>query len=52
MGYLKVYCPNCGEYHDTREIEFVNIEEDYVGDIATFICPVNGEQYQSYVFGS
>lgn len=49
--YHYVVCPLCGEHHDTDEVAFVNIEEDFHGrDVMTFICPVKEAEAKSNVF--
>jgi hypothetical protein len=48
-----VNCLKCGEHHSTKEVEFLNIEEDIQGrDLMTFMCPVVEEETKSLVFGS
>ncbi len=50
---MYVKCLKCGEYHSTKEVEFLNIEEDIQGrDLMTFMCPVENEETDSLVFGS
>jgi len=50
---MYVKCYKCGEYHGTKEVEFLNIEEDILGrDLVTFICPVVEEETKSLVFGN
>jgi hypothetical protein len=37
---ITVRCNQCGETHDEKDVEFVNIEEDMFGaDLLTFKCP-------------
>ena len=48
-----VQCPQCGETHNPKEVEFVNIEEGPRGeDILTYICPVTGKPASATVRGS
>lgn len=40
MRTIQVRCPECGETHDERKVQFENIEEDIQGrDVLTFVCP-------------
>lgn len=49
---MNVQCPKCGEQHNTKEVEFVNIEESPEGwDVLTFICPVTGKPASAVVRG-
>jgi len=37
------------EWIDEREVEVLNIEEDYIGrDVLTFKCPKCGEKHRSH----
>ena len=46
-----VYCPECGEKHSAREVEFLNVEEDIQGrDVMHFVCPVTKNPAKSFVF--
>ena len=45
-----VYCKACDEQHNTKSVEFVNIEEDIQGrDVASFNCPASNTIQKSYV---
>ena len=37
---IKVFCGNCQAYYKEEDVEFIDIEEDIVGqDVMTFKCP-------------
>jgi hypothetical protein len=47
-----VICNECGEEHNVEDVEFVNVEESIEGlDVYYFICPVTGQETNSYVRG-
>ena len=44
-------CKECGNRHDTEEVEFLNIEEDFNGrDIMTYTCPETKQETKSNIF--
>lgn len=46
-----VQCKECGEKHESDEVEAENIEEDFAGrDLLTYICPETGNSTKSLVF--
>ena len=53
MSRPQVYvrCRECGEQHDSTEVEFLNIEEDIEGrDVITFTCPITQKPTCSLVY--
>ena len=47
-----VFCSECCEEHSTKDVEFLNIEEDIQGrDIMHYICPVTHTPTKAPVFG-
>lgn len=47
-----VRCTKCGQEHQVKDVEFLNIEEDIQGrDLMTYTCPVTGEVAKAYVLG-
>jgi len=48
-----VKCRECGEDHNPKEVEFLNIEEDIHGrDVMEFICPVTKHPIKSLVYNN
>jgi hypothetical protein len=48
---MYVQCKECGEQHQSEEVESIDIREDFEGrDVITFICPVTGKPTESLVF--
>lgn len=48
-----VLCQSCRARHDTKYVQFLDIEEDIDRrDIVTFICPDTGEIVKSWVFNA
>jgi len=46
-----VRCAECQEQHYVDEVEFLNVEEDYIGrDIMHFVCPETMKETQSLVY--
>ena len=46
-----VRCAECQEQHYVAEVEFLNVEEDYIGrDIMHFVCPKTLQETQSLVY--
>jgi len=46
-----VYCSECHEKHDTRDVEFVDISEGDQGqDVMRFVCPVTKIEKESNVY--
>lgn len=54
MSYFAdVYCSTCECKHSVKEVEFLNIEEDYMGrDLMTFTCSANSTPQTSLVFAA
>ncbi len=51
MITMYVVCPECGERHDSEEVEGVDIEESPEGwDVLTYVCPVTGNEVKSLVY--
>ena len=51
MIEMKVYCKHCQNWHLVKEVEFLNIEEDYQGrDVLTFICNFTNKEEKSNVY--
>lgn len=41
----------CGEEHDSEEVEFLNVESDIQGrDVLTFLCSCSEDTQKSLVF--
>jgi hypothetical protein len=50
MKLCIVVCKACGNEHETRDVEFLNVEEDIQGrDVIEFKCPETGTVQKSYV---
>tara|TARA_R110002051_G_C8589485_1_gene478568 strand:+ start:211 stop:432 length:222 start_codon:yes stop_codon:yes gene_type:complete len=48
--HAEVYCDGCNEFHNTQDVIFENIEEDYSGrDVMTFECPVDREFHKGLI---
>ena len=51
MQKFVVKCSECGEEHDTQEVEFINVEEDIQGrDVFYFVCPITQRETSSFVY--
>jgi len=49
---IQVMCNNCEQEFDEDLVEFVDIEEDFMGrDILTFICPGCKQKARSFRLG-
>ena len=45
-----VWCPACVEEHETTDVDFLDVQEDYQGrDIMTYRCPETGTVQNSLV---
>jgi hypothetical protein len=48
--HAEVYCDGCSVFHNTQDVIFENIEEDYSGrDVMTFECPVDNEFHKGLI---
>ena len=48
----KVFCPTCDEWIDAKDMEFLNIEENFYGqDLVVFICNACNSKHKSLVIG-
>jgi len=46
-----VRCAECQDRHYVDEVEFLNVEEDYMGrDIMHFVCPKTLNESKSLVY--
>lgn len=46
-----VQCKECGEIHNSEQVQGVDIEEDFEGrDLLTFVCPKTGNETKSLVY--
>jgi hypothetical protein len=46
-----VRCAECQEQHYVNEVEFIDVEEDYIGrDIMHFVCPKTLTETTSLVY--
>ena len=53
MKSCTVFCKECGERHETEDVRFVDVSEDYAGrDLFKFVCPVTGETTEALVYGN
>ena len=51
MGDFYVHCAECQNRHLVKEVEFVDVEEDYIGrDIMYFVCPETLIESKSLVY--
>lgn len=51
MNNFYVYCPACGEEHNSSEVETVNIEEDFTGrDVLTYTCKYTNTVQKSLIY--
>ena len=51
MSSMFVRCPACGEDHMANAVEFLNIEEDFMGrDLLYYVCPITGAPTKSNVY--
>jgi len=49
---LKVFCPTCEEWIRSKDMEFLNIEENLYGeDLVTFVCNTCNNEHKSLVRG-
>ena len=49
---IQVYCSECKDWLYEKDVEFINIEEDFQGaDILTFKCPHCGSIKKSRRYG-
>ena len=49
---IQVECPECGCRFDEEDVEFLDIEEDFVGrDVESFRCPECGKEVKSFRYG-
>ena len=49
---IKVYCTNCKEWYNEKEVKFLDIAEDIQGaDVMTFECHVCGTKQKSRRYG-
>jgi len=48
-----VLCPACNEEHAVEDVEFLNVEENHMGqDVMTFRCNESNTMQKSLVYGS
>lgn len=48
---MRVFCGECGEFHNAEEVKFLNVEEDSMGrDLMTFECHFTNTEQKSHVF--
>mgnify|MGYP003148754066 CR=1 FL=1 len=48
--HAEAYCDGCNEFHNTQDVIFENIEEDYAGrDVMTFECPVDNKLHKGII---
>ena len=48
-----VLCPACNEEHNVEDVEFLNVEENHMGqDVMTFRCNLSDTVQKSNVYGS
>ncbi len=46
----QVYCQECKEFHNVKDVEFVGIEEDIHGrDVMTYVCPETQKEVKGIV---
>jgi hypothetical protein len=51
MSDMFVRCRECGQEHESNEVEALDIAEDFEGrDVLTFICPVTKFETNSFVY--
>ena len=51
MGDFYVHCAECQNRHSVKEVEFLDVEEDYIGrDIMHFVCPETLIESKSLVY--
>jgi hypothetical protein len=51
MSDMFVRCSECGEEHESNEVEALDIAEDFEGrDVLTFICPETKNETKSLVY--
>ena len=51
MFKFVVHCAECQNRHSVDEVEFLDVEEDYIGrDIMHFVCPETQQKTQSLVY--
>ena len=52
MSRMYVKCPECGEEHESKDVEVTDVEEDFVtgGDKVTYTCPITGNETKSLVY--
>jgi hypothetical protein len=51
MDNFIVKCTECQSEHSVKEVEFVNIEEDFIGrDVMYFVCPKTMNETKSLVY--
>jgi hypothetical protein len=49
---MRVMCSACQEFHQVKDVKFIDIQEDYAGrDLMTFECSVTSTQQKAYVLG-
>jgi hypothetical protein len=51
MTNFYVHCAECQNKHSVEDVEFFDVEEDYVGrDIMFFVCPETQNESKSLVY--
>jgi hypothetical protein len=51
MMTFYVHCAECQNKHSVEDVEFLDVEEDYVGrDIMHFVCPETQNESKSLVY--
>jgi hypothetical protein len=46
-----VKCKECGEEHNSEEVQGTDVEEDFEGrDVLTFVCPTTNNETNSLVY--
>jgi hypothetical protein len=46
-----VMCKSCDDEHDTKKVEFLDIEENVYGqDVMTYLCPITANVEKSMVY--
>jgi len=53
MKSYTVFCKECDKHHETEDVKFVDISEDYAGrDLFKFVCPVTGKTTEGLVYAN